>query len=271
MSKINKSVVLDYQQQIVNSQPLLIQKLISCIFSENEKAYNIIANQISLADKYYTSVSDLVEHKCFFAPNFGQKIMKMHFEKFPLKLGSNKDHANLMNEAIAYGANYFISYLLSQGISPDIYDKLGQYPIAIATLHNNIEVVKMFIEHGANVNSYRKGHVPAIGIAKAIEARDITLILKKAGALDGRSPTKFTIPKTLVPYNDGSIDKDILQLEVFLMQAVFASENQDLFFQMTYKMFEKITNTLAPIPTDQYQQLPLSKIIDSGTIILKMY
>lgn len=113
----------------------------------------------------------------------------------------NRNGANLLMEAIAYGKNDIADFLINSGIDINIQDKAGFSALHYAVWWKNLPIIKTLIEKGANVNQMdNKGNTPlwySLTLYRQICDLEIVKMLLFHGAtpslknIYGRSPLDF--------------------------------------------------------------------------------
>ena len=90
-----------------------------------------------------------------------------------------------LSYAAAYGSRLVITYLLKAGADPNYYQGFDIGPLRQAIQNRDSDIVKMFIDAGADVNGIAKHTRPSTPLMAAFNARvriDVIKMLLKAGA-----------------------------------------------------------------------------------------
>jgi ankyrin repeat protein len=94
---------------------------------------------------------------------------------------TDREGVGLLDEAIINGNIEFIEYLLDyKDIDPNITKrKSGMTPLIQAACYGNIELVKILISHGADLNIKDKMNLSAIDYARKLQQKKMQQFLEE--------------------------------------------------------------------------------------------
>lgn len=102
-------------------------------------------------------------------------------------------HPNSLHQACADGNSDRVSYLLEMGLEPDEPNSSGETPFRVATFRQHLEVVKLLLLAGADVNQIWADEETALEVISAIGDAPLLTLLLENGAKGFEDDCTFSI------------------------------------------------------------------------------